>query len=157
MTKAMTADRPDRRACGFVDNASALPTTPQAPPHQQGRTFDVSYKADIFTRYGHPAPAVDFMCAATEAGNAGWRSSMAVLTISTCECEGRADLLREIGPDGRFMISLPHRQASRRCQTYGPDIIRQQPQACVGDVAVRLAQNNFFAVSKRQPLGADRG
>ena len=52
MTKAMTADRPDRRACGFVDNASALPTTPQAPPHQQGRTFDVSYKADIFTRYG---------------------------------------------------------------------------------------------------------
>ena len=57
MTKAMTADRPDRRACGFVDNPSALPTTPQAPPLQQGRTFDVSYKADIFTRYRQAEPS----------------------------------------------------------------------------------------------------
>ncbi len=41
---------------GFVDNASALPTTPPTH-HQQGRrTFDLSYPTDIFTRHGHSRP-----------------------------------------------------------------------------------------------------
>ena len=30
-----TIDLRDSRACGFVDSASALPTTPQAPPQPQ--------------------------------------------------------------------------------------------------------------------------
>jgi hypothetical protein len=38
-------------AGGFVDNASALPTTPPAPPPHESRTFDSSSKADIFTRH----------------------------------------------------------------------------------------------------------
>jgi hypothetical protein len=40
-------------ARGFVDNASALPTTPPAPHQQESRTFDSSPKADIFTRRRH--------------------------------------------------------------------------------------------------------
>ena len=39
-----------RLAGGFVDNASALPTTPPAQHQQQRWTFDLSYPADIFTR-----------------------------------------------------------------------------------------------------------
>ena len=38
-------------ACGFVDNASALPTAPQAHHHQPGRTYHPLQKPDIFTRY----------------------------------------------------------------------------------------------------------
>jgi len=37
-------------ACGVVDNASALTTTPQAPHQKPKRTFVLSYPADIFTR-----------------------------------------------------------------------------------------------------------
>ena len=50
-------DRPEiahiAAARAFVDNASALPTIPPALPQQQGRTFDASSKADIFTRHRH--------------------------------------------------------------------------------------------------------
>ena len=38
------------KAGGFVDNARALPTTPPVPQQRPRRTFDSSYKADIFTR-----------------------------------------------------------------------------------------------------------
>ena len=44
---------PSQSARGFVDNASALPTTPLAPQHHEKRTFDALPKADIFTRHGH--------------------------------------------------------------------------------------------------------
>lgn len=43
---------PSQSARGFVDNASALPTTPPAPQHHEKRTFDALPKADIFTRHG---------------------------------------------------------------------------------------------------------
>jgi hypothetical protein len=36
-----------RLTCGLVDNAAALPTTPQ-PQQQRKRTFDVLQKPDIF-------------------------------------------------------------------------------------------------------------
>jgi len=53
MNQASTTTIPARHTGGFVDNASALPTTPPAPQKQPGRTFDPSYKADICTRYRH--------------------------------------------------------------------------------------------------------
>ncbi|MAG95741.1 MAG: hypothetical protein CMM08_03490 [Rhodospirillaceae bacterium] len=40
-----------RRACGFVDKANALPTTPQAQQHQQKRSIDVVPKADNLVCY----------------------------------------------------------------------------------------------------------
>ena len=40
-----------RMTGGFVDNASAFPTTPPAHHQQARRTFDLSYPADIFTRH----------------------------------------------------------------------------------------------------------
>jgi hypothetical protein len=43
-----------REARGFVDNATALPTTPRV--QQKKRTIDVLPNADIFTRYGHRIP-----------------------------------------------------------------------------------------------------
>jgi len=43
---------PSQSARGFVDNASALPTTPPAPQHHEKRTFDALPKADILTRHG---------------------------------------------------------------------------------------------------------
>jgi len=46
---------PSQSARGFVDNASALPTTPPAPQHHEKRTFDALPKADIFTRHGQCA------------------------------------------------------------------------------------------------------
>ncbi len=51
MTQAITTTIPALHARGFVDNASALPTIPPPPQKQAERTFDVSYKAGIFTRY----------------------------------------------------------------------------------------------------------
>ena len=46
---------PSQSARGFVDNASALPTTPPAPQHHEKRTFDALPKADILTRHGQIA------------------------------------------------------------------------------------------------------
>ena len=44
--------RQGKQGCGFVDNASALPTTPQTQHHQQKRrTYDSLLSADICTRY----------------------------------------------------------------------------------------------------------
>ena len=43
-----------KTACGFMDNASALPTTPQAPHQLQRRTYHPLQSADICTRYGQP-------------------------------------------------------------------------------------------------------
>jgi hypothetical protein len=46
--------RQAKQVCGFVDNASALPTTPQTQHQQQKRrTYDSLLSADICTRYGH--------------------------------------------------------------------------------------------------------
>ena len=47
---------PSQSARGFVDNASALPTTPPAPQHHEKQTFDALPKADILTRHGQQAP-----------------------------------------------------------------------------------------------------
>ena len=47
MTQISTPDA--CHTCGVVDNASALPTTPQVPFQNPKRTFDLSYPADIFT------------------------------------------------------------------------------------------------------------
>ena len=51
MTQISTPDA--CHTCGFVDNASALPTTPQVPFQNPKRTFDLFYPADIFTRQRH--------------------------------------------------------------------------------------------------------
>lgn len=46
--------RPGKQVCGLVDNASALPTTPQTQHHQQkSRTYDSLLRVDICTRYRH--------------------------------------------------------------------------------------------------------
>ena len=46
--------RQEQKVCGFMDNASALPTTPQTQHHQQKRqTYDSPLSADIGTRYRH--------------------------------------------------------------------------------------------------------
>jgi hypothetical protein len=48
------AAEPGTAFCGFVDNANALTTTPQAlPAPQHGRTYHSLPKPDIFTRYRH--------------------------------------------------------------------------------------------------------
>ena len=48
MTQISTPDA--CHTCGVVDNASALPTTPQVPFQNPKRTFALFYPADIFTR-----------------------------------------------------------------------------------------------------------
>ena len=50
--KPLNSARRPTQTCGFVDNASALPTSPTGPNNKQKRTFDVLQTADIFTRYG---------------------------------------------------------------------------------------------------------
>ena len=52
MTQISTPDA--CHTCGFVDNETALPTTPQVPFRNPKRTFDLFYPADIFTRRRHP-------------------------------------------------------------------------------------------------------
>jgi hypothetical protein len=51
MTTMLTTPRPDTG--GFVHNASALHTTPPAQQKPARWTFNLFYKADIFTRHGH--------------------------------------------------------------------------------------------------------
>lgn len=51
MTSLFTT--PWQDAGGFVHNASALHTTPPAQQKPPRWTFDLSYKADIFTRHRH--------------------------------------------------------------------------------------------------------
>lgn len=51
MTAILSLNEP-RQAGGVVDNARALTTAPPAPQQQAERTFHLSYKADILTRYG---------------------------------------------------------------------------------------------------------
>ncbi len=50
-------NRSARPACGFVDNASALPTTPQAQQLQQKRSIDVLPKPDNLMCSLHRAEA----------------------------------------------------------------------------------------------------
>jgi hypothetical protein len=54
MTSLFTT--PWQDAGGFVHNASALHTTPPAQQKPPRWTFDLSYKADIFTRHRHRVP-----------------------------------------------------------------------------------------------------
>jgi hypothetical protein len=54
MTRLLTT--PWQHTGGFVHNASALHTTPPAPQKPARWTFDLFYKADIFTRHGHGSP-----------------------------------------------------------------------------------------------------
>jgi hypothetical protein len=49
--KPLNSARRLKEACGFVDNASALPQTHRPQQQQKNRTFDVLQNADIFTRY----------------------------------------------------------------------------------------------------------
>lgn len=51
MTQVLRQRPTSQDSRGYVDNASALPTYPPPPHNQTERTFDLSYKADIFTRY----------------------------------------------------------------------------------------------------------
>jgi hypothetical protein len=51
MTHVIPLASTGRRGRGFMDNTSALPTTPQPLHHQPRRTFDASEKTDIFTRH----------------------------------------------------------------------------------------------------------
>ena len=122
MTQISTPD-----AChtfGFVDNASALPTTPQVPFQNPKRTFDLFYPADIFTRQRQrispvrwPDDHIPFARRSSSAAAYSPRASSAAAAASTSASVGGA---------ARPMVTYRPscaRMIQRFSKTFGPWLI----------------------------------
>ena len=94
--------RQGQEACGFMDNASALPTTPQAlQPTQDQRTYHSLPKPDIFTRYRHIASGDVILAVLTRRRQPAMPPSITTpdalrLTIEPMADCGRYDSIRKV-------------------------------------------------------------